>query len=410
MIITIARECGCYGDLIGEKLGEKLGIPVYDKKSVTQMAKEAGIYSKYPNFFSEKQANEFLAAIISDECETVKDTPQKALSAVIKDESFLLIGRCGNFAYGTDHNVLRIFLSGNRQIRVGNIMKKHNVNVREAENTVDSTDERRAAYHKYYTDETWGYAGNYDLCLDACRLGVDGVIDIVLQYIKRPEWRKISMSYKLAIFDLDGTLLNTIRDLADSVNYALEKNGFPKRTLEEVTKFVGNGIRKLIVRAVPKGTDEHMTDVVFEDFKEYYGKHCADKTEKYPGIDYVLDSLHKERCRTAVISNKADYAVKILCDDFFPGKFDAVYGERESMGIKKKPDPQAVLAVLDEFKTDRKDAVYIGDSEVDIATAKNAGVDGIIVSWGFREKEILIQNGAECIVDTSQELVDKILG
>lgn len=410
MIITIARECGCYGDLIGEKLGEKLGIPVYDKKSVTQMAKEAGIYSKYPNFFSEKQANEFLAAIISDECETVKDTPQKALSAVIKDESFLLIGRCGNFAYGTDHNVLRIFLSGNRQIRVGNIMRKHNVNVREAENTVDSTDERRAAYHKYYTDETWGYAGNYDLCLDACRLGVDGVIDIVLQYIKRPEWRKISMSYKLAIFDLDGTLLNTIRDLADSVNYALEKNGFPKRTLEEVTKFVGNGIRKLVVRAVPKGTDEHMTDVVFEDFKEYYGKHCADKTEKYPGIDYVLDSLHKERCRTAVISNKADYAVKILCDDFFPGKFDAVYGERESMGIKKKPDPQAVLAVLDEFKTDRKDAVYIGDSEVDIATAKNAGVDGIIVSWGFREKEILIQNGAECIVDTSQELVDKILG
>lgn len=149
------------------------------------------------------------------------------------------------------------------------------------------------------------------------------------------------MSYKLAIF-VCRTLLNTIRDLADSVNYALEKNGFPKRTLEEVTKFVGNGIRKLVVRAVPKGTDEHMTDVVFEDFKEYYGKHCADKTEKYPGIDYVLDSLHKERCRTAVISNKADYAVKILCDDFFPGKFDAVYGERESMGIKKKPDPQAV--------------------------------------------------------------------
>ena len=210
--------------------------------------------------------------------------------------------------------------------------------------------------------------------------------------------------------ELVAALINQKDNLIEGMNYALEKNGFPKRTLEEVTKFVGNGIRKLIVRAVPKGTDEHMTDVVFEDFKEYYGKHCADKTEKYPGIDYVLDSLHKERCRTAVISNKADYAVKILCDDFFPGKFDAVYGERESMGIKKKPDPQAVLAVLDEFKTDRKDAVYIGDSEVDIATAKNAGVDGIIVSWGFREKEILIQNGAECIVDTSQELVDKILG
>ena len=177
MIITIARECGCYGDLIGEKLGEKLGIPVYDKKSVTQMAKEAGIYSKYPNFFSEKQANEFLAAIISDECETVKDTSRKALSAVIKDGSFLLIGRCGNFAYGTDHNVLRIFLSGNRQIRVGNIMKKHNVNVREAEKTVDSTDERRAAYHKYYTDETWGYAGNYDLCLDCLLYTSDAADD-----------------------------------------------------------------------------------------------------------------------------------------------------------------------------------------------------------------------------------------
>ena len=184
MIITIARECGCYGDLIGEKLGEKLGIPVYDKKSVTQMAKEAGIYSKYPNFFSEKQANEFLAAIISDECETVKDTPQKALSAVIKDESFLLIGRCGNFAYGTDHNVLRIFLSGNRQIRVGNIMRKHNVNVREAENTVDSTDERRAAYHKYYTGEEWGFAGNYDLCLNVAKIGEEATIITIDKFVE----------------------------------------------------------------------------------------------------------------------------------------------------------------------------------------------------------------------------------
>ena len=114
------------------------------------------------------------------------------------------------------------------------------------------------------------------------------------------------MSYKLAIFDLDGTLLNTIRDLADSVNYALEKNGFPKRTLEEVTKFVGNGIRKLVVRAVPKGTDEHMTDVVFEDFKEYYGKHCADKTKKYPGQTARICDNQQTLCDEQRISVTSD--------------------------------------------------------------------------------------------------------
>lgn len=215
------------------------------------------------------------------------------------------------------------------------------------------------------------------------------------------------MKYKLAIFDLDGTILNTIEDLADSLNFALSKAAFPQRSLDEVLKFVGNGIRNLICRAVPEGTPDTVTDAVFADFKAYYREHCADKTKPYDGVCDLLVNLRETGVKTAVISNKADFAVKILCDKYFPGLFDVVFGERE--GVKRKPSPDAVNEVLRLLDMRREDAVYIGDSEVDIKTAQNSGMDGIIVAWGFREPEFLRENGAERIVETPQEIYNIIV-
>lgn len=214
------------------------------------------------------------------------------------------------------------------------------------------------------------------------------------------------MKYQLAVFDLDGTILNTLEDLRDSVNYALAAEGFPGHTLQEIRDFVGNGIRKLIDRAVPKNTPAEQADKVFDIFKEYYGRHCADKTKPYEGIPELLKELKKTGMRLAVISNKADYAVKILCDRYFPGIFDAAYGAREN--IEKKPAPAAVFNLLKEFSIHKENAVYIGDSEVDIKTAENAGMDMIIVTWGFREKMVLLQNGAENLVSSPEEILAKV--
>lgn len=214
------------------------------------------------------------------------------------------------------------------------------------------------------------------------------------------------MKYQLAVFDLDGTILNTLEDLCDSVNYALAAADFPERTLEEVRNFVGNGIRKLIDRAVPEGTAEKQADKVFAVFKEYYGEHCADRTKPYEGITELLWELKKSGIRLAVLSNKADYAVKILCDKYFSGVFDAAYGARE--GIDNKPAPSAVYSLLEELSVDKENAVYIGDSDVDIKTAENAGMDMIIVEWGFRDKRFLLQNGARNLVSSPEEILKKM--
>ena len=174
------------------------------------------------------------------------------------------------------------------------------------------------------------------------------------------------MRYKLAVFDMDGTILNTLEDLADSTNYALKANGLPERTIDEVRRFVGNGIRLLIERAVPADSEPEL----FETFKKYYKTDCAVKTRPYDGIKEVLVSLRKAGCLTAVVSNKADFAVQDLCKDYFDGLFDFAVGERE--GIKKKPAPDSVYEVLTKLKTKKEDAVYIGDSDVDFATSVNA--------------------------------------
>ena len=208
---------------------------------------------------------------------------------------------------------------------------------------------------------------------------------------------------KLAIFDLDGTILNTLDDLACSTNYALACHEFPARTTEEVRRFVGNGIGKLIERAVPEGTEQSMVEKVLEDFKAHYKEHCADKTKPYDGIEEVILKLRQEGYLTAVVSNKADFAVQELCEQYFPGLFDYVVGEKE--GIRRKPCPDSVLAVLDKLQIEKKDAIYIGDSDVDIQTAQNAGIDILSVEWGFRDREFLLSRGAVALVKNPEELL-----
>ena len=177
------------------------------------------------------------------------------------------------------------------------------------------------------------------------------------------------MSYRLAIFDLDGTILDTLEDLKESTNAALAANGYPERTLEEVRCFVGNGIGKLIERAVPKGTSKEATKKTLESFKVHYGIHCADHTKPYDGIIKLLEDLRKYGIQTAVVSNKADFAVQELCSQYFPKAFDFVVGERE--GIRRKPCPDSVFEVLKTLKKTAAEAVYIGDSDVDVDTAKD---------------------------------------
>lgn len=214
------------------------------------------------------------------------------------------------------------------------------------------------------------------------------------------------MKYRLIIFDMDGTILNTIDDLADCTNYALRKLGLPERTLGEVRNFVGNGIAKLIDRSVPAGTDAVIRDKVYEQFTAYYKEHCADKTRPYDGIVELLGKLHESGYKTAVVSNKADFAVQDLCAEYFDGLFDMAVGAKD--GVAKKPAPDSVNEVLDRLGIDRQDAVYIGDSDVDIATAANSGLDSIIVEWGFRDREFLIQHGAKVLVKKPEDVMSFI--
>ena len=216
--------------------------------------------------------------------------------------------------------------------------------------------------------------------------------------------------YKLAIFDLDGTVLDTLDDLADSVNAVLAENGYPTHTRDEIRGFVGNGIGLLISRALPADTDAQTVCAILEDFKVYYGAHCAVKTAPYKGVREMLACLRMHGVRTAVLSNKADFATQALCKSYFAGLFDAVAGEREAEGIPKKPAPDAVFALMRAFGVKAEEAVYIGDSEVDVETARNAGVDAVLVSWGFRTEGELLLAGATTIAHTPEGVLKKILG
>ena len=197
--------------------------------------------------------------------------------------------------------------------------------------------------------------------------------------------------YDLAIFDLDGTILYTLEDLKNSLNYALTSHGYPARTLEEVRRFVGNGVRKLVERGAPAGTDPAELDRLYETFHVHYKQHDLDNTRPYAGVPELMGRLKAAGLRLAVVSNKVDYGVKDLCGRFFPGAFDVAIGERP--GVGKKPAPDMVNEALAQTGADRARAVYIGDSEVDVQTARNAGMDEIIVAWGFRTAEELALHG-----------------
>mgnify|MGYP004615168021 FL=1 len=210
--------------------------------------------------------------------------------------------------------------------------------------------------------------------------------------------------YDSVIFDLDGTLLNTLDDLHDAVVHSLAAYGLPARTLDEVRRFVGNGIRLLIERSVPEGCPNDITNSVFEEFKKYYGIHCNDKTKPYDGIPELLRQLKSCDIPCAIVSNKADFAVKTLARDYFDGLCAVAIGERD--GIRKKPAPDSVFEAM--ALLDAKKPVYVGDSEVDIATAKAAGIPCISVSWGFRGKNELISAGAEVICESTAELLSAL--
>ncbi len=213
---------------------------------------------------------------------------------------------------------------------------------------------------------------------------------------------------KAVIFDLDGTLLNTLDDLADSTNYALSKFGYPTRTIEEVRQFVGNGVAKLIERAIPDGKNNPNFEKCLSIFKENYAQNMYNKTAPYNGIIEMLSNLKSKGIKIAVVSNKFDLAVKELCKKYFEGFIDFAAGENEAQGIKKKPAPDTVISVLNEFNFAPEDAVYVGDSDVDIMTAKNSKMPCISVTWGFRDEKFLLENGATILINAPSEIYNHL--
>lgn len=214
------------------------------------------------------------------------------------------------------------------------------------------------------------------------------------------------MKYNCVIFDLDGTLLDTLGDLRDSVNFALSKNHLPERSTEEIRNFVGNGIRLLIERSVPENTPLELIDKCFDDFKAYYKDNSANLTRAYDGINGLLSELKSRGVKLSVVSNKADFAVKTLVENYFNNTFNCAVGERD--GVKRKPSPDAVFAVIKKLGVSKKDVIYVGDSEVDIETAKNAGIPCICVTWGFRDKEVLERLCPEYIIDSPEKILEII--
>ena len=211
------------------------------------------------------------------------------------------------------------------------------------------------------------------------------------------------MKYKAIIFDLDGTLTDTLEDLFLSTNHALRSCGLPERGLDEVRRFVGNGVRKLIERAVPEGTESRTIERCFESFKAHYVIHCQDHTCLYPGIASLLTTLHARRYRMAVVSNKLQAGVTELSNTFFNGVIDVAIGEQP--GIPRKPAPDMVRIALAQLGVSASETVYVGDSDVDLQTASNSGLPCISVLWGFRSRDFLIAHGASVTVESPQDIL-----
>ena len=214
---------------------------------------------------------------------------------------------------------------------------------------------------------------------------------------------------KAVIFDMDGTILNSLEDLKNSINHALSVNGLPERSLDEVRHFVGRGMNYLVNKAVPEGTSAELEEAVLEAHKAYYPLHCADNTRAYPGILELLQDLKAAGIKTAVVSNKADENVKRLVDQYFDGLFTVSVGGRD--GVPRKPSPELVDIALWELGISKSEAVYVGDSDIDVATAKNSDLPMVTVLWGFRTRDELVAAGAdsEHFAETATELKAFIL-
>ncbi len=204
------------------------------------------------------------------------------------------------------------------------------------------------------------------------------------------------------VFDLDGTLLDSLTDLANSINAALQKHGLPQHTLAEVRQFVGNGIGKLAERAVADGTENPLYEAVLADTKAFYAQKCRENTSPYPGILPLLKALREKGFQLAVVSNKPDAQVKKLCSDFFGGLIAEAFGQQS--GVLLKPAPDSLLRVMDDLHSSKEDTVYVGDSDVDIQTAANAGVPCISVLWGFRDYPVLKAAGGTVFVKSPAEM------
>ena len=213
------------------------------------------------------------------------------------------------------------------------------------------------------------------------------------------------MRYQTYVFDLDGTLLDTLGDLAASTNYALRTHGMPEHSLDDVRRFVGNGVRVLMERAVPQGAENPQFEAAFQTFRTHYMQHSLDTTKPYDGILETLEALKAEGCRLAVVSNKMMAATQELCRHFFRDTIEVAIGEHEAQGIRKKPAPDTVNEAFRQLGVGKERAVYVGDSDVDIMTARNSGLPCISVLWGFRDRDFLIQHGAETFISAPSELL-----
>lgn len=296
-----------------------------------------------------------------------------------------------------EHVIVRVNSTG-KSIDLSNHMKVcvpksgHNVMAAEVENKVKLFANK---------DDTVYISGNKgDMIMSS-----EGKVNIISKEEFNNAFEKVTGKnpVKAVIFDLDGTLLDTLVDLKNAVNYALRTMGMPERTLDEVRRFVGNGVRLLMIRAVPDGEDNPEFEETFDVFKEYYGEHCTENTGAYQGIIPLLDELKTRGIKMAIVSNKIDFAVKELNDQYFSGYTSAAIGEMEN--VARKPAPDTALKAMRELGVTADECVYVGDSDVDIQTAKNAGIPCISVTWGFRDRDFLIKNGASCLIDKPEELL-----
>lgn len=214
------------------------------------------------------------------------------------------------------------------------------------------------------------------------------------------------MKYKTALFDLDGTLLNTLKDLSDSVNHVLKEFSYPPVPEIKIRSYLGNGIKRLLALSLPNDVSEAEFDKVYAAFMPYYLAHCGDFTKPYNGIEYTLKILKERGIKMAIVSNKNHVACEELKNKYFSRFIDVAIGENESAGIRKKPAPDTVNEALRRLNAEKSSSVYIGDSEVDKTTADNAGIDCISVSWGFRDKELLDTLGSKALIDKAEDLLE----